>query len=205
MPQFIRLLPCKSKSPIIDKNSTKDGIDYYNPSRSENYIYTRITKRTNNTFVNSAILHNTLTNKSFEIDSPWNLLQKSVNIFKGIEDLRIVNWNGNIWFAGTCTHATDHMINNLIIGYFKESNGGINIQDVQAVDIGSLPVKNVCPFVYNERLCLLDIGLMKIYTVKIDLDGKILIDMDLTVDMTFGSGLEHFKNNKFRGSTTPIH
>jgi hypothetical protein len=211
MPLFIRPLPCKSKGAIIDKKSVPPGIDLYNPSRADTIIYIRKTARTGNTFINSAVLHDSAKQATYEIDSPWALLKPCDSLFKGVEDLRIVRWNSDLWFAGTCTHASSHLINDLIVGKFDKALS--KVETLSVVDICSLPVKNVCPFVYRDQLCLLDIGLMKIYELGIDEDNG-EISVKHTVPLSWGtSGLEKsavggadkMVNLKLRGSTSPVH
>ena len=202
MPLYIRSLPCKSKNPIVEQNSIPEGTDLYNPSRSGKHLYIRVTKRSATTFLNSAIIYNIDQKVSRDITSPWNLLKPSLNLFKGIEDLRIVEWVGKVWFAGTCTHASDHMVNDLIVGHFDTELS--RVEKCCAVDIGSLPVKNVCPFVYENKLCLLDFGLMQIYELGFNEDEpKIYISKKL--DIGWGAGLDKHAESKLRGSTSPVH
>ena len=209
MPLYVRSLPCRSKQPIVEQSTIQEGTDLYNPSRAGKHLYIRVTKRTSTTFMNSAIMYDIDKSVSRDIPSPWHMLKPSLNLFKGIEDLRIVEWAGKVWFAGTCTHASDHMVNDLIVGHFDAAM--TKVEKCCAVDIGSLPVKNVCPFVHENRLCLLDIGLMKIYELAFNdtnLDHKAAppaIYISKKLDMGWGAGLEKHAELKLRGSTSPVH
>lgn len=203
MPLTIRQLPATNISSLIDKNSLPPNTTFFNPSRAGRYIYIRSTTHSETGEKNSAIIYDTVTSVAHNIPSPWTLLAPTVNLFQGIEDLRIVEYNGLLWFTGTCTHASDHQINDLIIGHFSKDL--TTVERISAVDIGSRPVKNVCPFVRNGRLYILDIFFKKTYEIVDAPEGEgappPLIAVPASVLVEGGgqsiAGL--------RGSTSPVH
>ena len=155
MPLYIRKLPAKiSKIFNNEQSNIPKNHSLFNPSIAYPIIYIRGVKKDNIAFNSYIILHNILTNKLSIIDNYDNLLEKNVNLFKGIEDLRICFWKDKLWFTATSTHCSKIMNNELLIGHFNNTN--TKIEKLNIVDIGSLPVKNICPFVYNDKLLLLD-------------------------------------------------
>ena len=91
------------------------------------------------------------------------------------------------------------MDNELVIGYFNKEM--TKVEKVQMVDIGSRPVKNVIPFVYQQKLVLLDIYLRKIYELKTHEETKEwYVETFQTLTPAAGVSIE-----KYRGSTAPIH
>jgi hypothetical protein len=104
-----------------------------------------------------------------------------------------------VWFSAACTHISENMDNELVIGVFNQDVSGI--ERVQMVDIGSKPVKNVIPFVFNDTLLLLDIYLHKIYELKTEEEtGKWYVTVYKTLQPAAGVSTE-----KYRGSSAPIH
>jgi hypothetical protein len=200
MPLYIRHLP-GSVSQIVDETSLPPNQALFNPSYAHPMLYLRATRHTNVDETNFVVLFNTDSKSQHVIESPMDKLAKNVNLFKGIEDLRICWFGGKLWFAGTTTHATDRMTNELIVGHFDASL--TKVERISAVGIGSLPVKNVCPFVWKDALHLLDTFKRKIYQIRDVFDEttkewkayKALPIKDLTGVTT----------EEFRGSTSPIH
>lgn len=196
---YIRHLPCKHSILIDDKTFPIKKVCLYNPSASSNLIYVRATEKTNTEEINSIILINDKTSQMHYIKSPDALLKRSVNMYQGIEDLRIVTFEGRIWFTGTTTHATCKMINELVVGYFDSSL--TKVEKMHVVDIGSLPVKNVCPFVWKNKLCLLDILKNHVYEINMD-------DETDSIVATKVYNIKYTKQRnegKLRGSTSPVH
>jgi len=195
MPFYVRKLPCMNGK-LIDENQIPKNIDLYNPSKSGQYTYIRQTEHTTSGDINSILIHDSTTGKLTPIESPKNF-PKTVNLFKGIEDLRICSYRGRIWFGGTSTHVSKRMNNELVVGYFNKNVNGIEVW--QVLDIGSLPVKNVIPFVYEDKLLFLDMYLMKIYEL-VDTEGVLTLEPYKT--LRWGCGMNF---DAFRGSTPPIH
>lgn len=193
MPFYVRKLPCMNGK-LIEEKQIPPNTDLYNPSRTGKYTYIRQTVHTQNGDVNSMVMHDSVSQKITHIESPSDL-PKTVNLFKGIEDLRICEYKGRIWFGGTSTHVSKRMNNELVIGYFNKDV--TSVEKWRAVDIGCLPVKNVIPFVSGEWLLFLDVYLGKVY--------KLEDDWSLSVyrKLRFGKGFD--PDMVLRGSTPPIH
>jgi hypothetical protein len=196
MPLYIRKLPA-AHGPIIDEKQIPPNTCLYNPSKAGNYTYIRQTENTPGYDLNSMLLHHADTGKIHHINSPYDRMPKTVNLFKGIEDLRLCEFEGRVWFGGTSTHISESMNNELVVGYFNKEVTGI--ERVEHVDIGSVPVKNVVPFVHAGKLLFLDIYLKKIYAL-LEKEGK--WEVEVYKELSLGSGVS---NEKYRGSTAPIH
>ena len=199
---YIRHLPCKH-SFLIDKNQIPPNHALYNPSADGPFLYIRANEHSAVDEKNYVILFDETQKTMRRIDSPMHTLQPSANLFKGIEDLRIVVFEGHVWFSGTTTHASYKMTNELIVGYFDK--GLSSVEKMSVVDIGSLPVKNVCPFVMDGKLKLIDTYLGKIYEVSVEEDsGEIVATCKKTI--SYASGISSKQGAKwYRGSTSPVH
>jgi len=194
----VRKLPCQCGELIDAAKQLPPNHVAFNPSRAGKYIYIRITVHAAENEINHALVVDTVTGVARMIESPMTKLQKTVNLFRGIEDLRMVEYDNRIWFAGTCTHASEHQINDLIVGYFNKEMTAV--ERIEAVEIGSRPVKNMCPFVHHGKLCLFDMFLMKIYELVETEDKKLEVIVFKT--LTRGNGIS---DEVLRGSTSPIH
>lgn len=198
MPFYVRKLPCASGL-MIDEKQIPQNMALYNPSRAGPYTYIRQTEYMASGEENSMLIHDERTGKVQHIDTPWNLMPKTVNLFRGIEDLRLCEFEGRYWFGGTSTHISDNMDNELVVGYFNKEM--TKVENVQMVDIGSRPVKNVIPFVYKDKLHLLDVYLRKIYELKTNEETKEWY-VETVQTLTPAAGVS---TEKYRGSTQPIH
>jgi hypothetical protein len=183
---------------LADENTLPSNISIYNPSKSKNWLYIRKTELNITGEINSIIMKHSA-GSIVNIQSPYDLLAKTVNLFRGLEDLRICEFEDRVWFSAACTHISENMDNELVIGLFNKDVNGI--ERVQMVDIGSKPVKNVIPFVFNNTLLLLDIYLNKIYEIKTEEEtGKWYVTVYKTLQPAAGVSTE-----KYRGSSAPIH
>ena len=202
MPMHIRHLPGKAAH-IIEESSVPKNHVLLNPSFASPILYLRGTEHSATAMNNYAILFDTSTGKQTKIPPPPEFLAPCVNLFRGIEDFRICWHKGTLWFTGTTTHASDHMTNELLVGYF--SPGLDKIERMCTVDIGSLPVKNVCPFSYEGELMLLDAYLMQIYQLVDVVDETGIwkkYDSKPWKPLQYAGSLG---NEKYRGSTSPVH
>lgn len=195
---YIRHLPCHQML-LVEKEKIPANNALFNPSADAQFIYIRGNEHSSTDECNYAIVVDEKNKTIKRIDSPMDKLKPSANLFKGIEDLRIVVFKGRIWFSGTTTHASYKMTNELIVGYFDENL--TCVEKLSVIDIGSLPVKNVCPFVRNNKLQLLDSYLHKMYDVSVDESSGELI-ATLTKQITYGKGIQ---DKGLRGSTSPVH
>jgi hypothetical protein len=200
---YIRRLPGK-KGVLLDKNNIPQNHVFFNPSADGPYVYIRATRHTRVDETNYVIIHNDITKTVHTIESPMDKLAPTANLFQGIEDLRIVCYHDRVWFSGTCTHASDHMTNELVVGHFDQAL--TKVERISVVDIGSRPVKNVCPFVWKDKLHLLDAYLRVIYLLEEEVDentNKFQRFVATKVkDITSAQGVP---NKGFRGSTSPVH
>lgn len=184
---------------LIDRSKFPKNVVLFNPSADGPYIYIRTNEHSPTCETNSIIVYNQNNSKLHMIPPPMDILLPNANLFKGIEDLRIVLFKEQIWFTATTTHASDHMTNEMLFGCLDREL--TKVAKMSVVDIGVLPVKNVCPFVWKNKIYLLDSYLRKIYNVDEDADsGKFVATVEK--DLTLASGLPDIK---YRGSTSPIH
>lgn len=199
MPLYVRRLP-SAHGLMIDEKQIPPNTDLYNPSKAGKYTYIRQTEHTPNADMNSMIIHEETTGKITHINSPYHKMNKTVNLFKGLEDLRICLYNNTLWFGATSTHVSESMNNELVIGYFNKSV--TDIEYFEMVDIGSKPVKNVIPFVYQNKLLFLDIYLQKIYELHEEPSPNKKFKLTIFKSLSLAQGVS---NVKYRGSTAPIH
>jgi hypothetical protein len=210
MPFHIRRLPAKVMT-IVDEKSIPQNHVLFNPSYAHPIIYLRGIEHFTTKEINYALLFNSVTKESTKVESPAAFLAPTVNLFQGIEDLRIC-WAPDpvrkddgarrLWFSGTTTHASARMTNELIVGYFAHDLR--TVEHLSAVDIGSLPVKNVCPFVWKNKLHLLDTFKQDIFEVVIERDegGAIALSAVRVRKLVPAGGVP---KEGVRGSTSPVH
>ena len=202
MPYYIRRLPTQSKGTMVDPKSLPGNLAFFNPSRAGDITYIRVTEHEASgvTQRNKIFLFDNEKKEQHMIPSPWDQLVKTGNMFQGIEDLRITWFEDRLWFAGTTTHASQEMTNELIVGHFNKRL--TEVEFLSTVDIGHLPVKNVCPFVWKGKLCLWDTFKRRIYEIyKEEQHPKKLFAKTIQT-FEFGPGLP---TTELRGSTSPIH
>jgi len=160
MPIYIRHLPGTAAKIVDDKIIPPNNV-FFNPSIAWPILYIRRIEHFKTKEVNSVFLYNLENQKNYIIHSPMDMLKKNVNLFTGIEDLRICWYKDRLWFSGTCTHVSPNMTSELLVGYFNKDLS--TVEKLSHVDIGSFPVKNVCPFVVGDDLLLFDIFKNAIY------------------------------------------
>lgn len=205
----IRRLPLLEKHHIVDPAKAPQGTGFYNPSYAYPWMYVRVSNyRGENHRNESAIMiHNQQTGAHRVIPSPERFFPKNMNLYAGLEDLRICMFKDRLWFTATCTHATKAMINELVVGYFNEDVS--EIAWAAHAEIGSRPVKNICPFVHEGRLHLMDASLRKILRVDNthEADGATLATpkeflVSTVCNIRLGGGIPDVP---YRGSTSPFH
>jgi hypothetical protein len=166
------------------------------------YIYLRANKQNITDEENYIILYNCESKMSTIITNLENILQKNVNRYRGLEDLRLCHYDNKLWFVATSTHATKTMNSEVVVGYFNDDKTAI--ERISYVSLGKPPVKNICPFVYENKLCLFDIYKKTIYHVT-DVTNKNVWKSFSAVkigDITCGKNLDI---DNFRGSTSLVH
>lgn len=196
----IRHLPGQ-KEFVLDKSILPDpNLALYNPSADGPYIYIRATKNNGVSNINSICICDKTTKRMKIMESPMHLLRPCNNLYQGLEDLRIVVYNGILWFTATSTHASQRMNNELVFGRFDKDI--TQVEKIWVVDIGVFPVKNVCPFVYKGHIHVLDVYLRKLYRMDYNETDDIYV-ATLIRDIKLSSGIPD--TFKYRGSTSAVH
>ena len=215
MPIYIRHLP-GAAAKIVDEKIIPPNNVFFNPSIAWPILYVRRIEHFKTKEINSVFLYNLENQKNYIIPSPMNMLKKNVNLFTGIEDLRICWYKDRLWFSGTCTHVSPNMTSELLVGYFNKDLTAV--EKLSHVDIGSFPVKNVCPFVVGDDLLLFDIFKNAIYkctevyeictettsanTTKTPVPKWLKFSATKIKSLAPAPGLSI---DGFRGSTSPVH
>jgi hypothetical protein len=192
---YIRRLPARIGVLFQKKNYAPNHV-YFNPSADGPYTYIRVTEHTKTTEINHIMIHNADTCNVHLIPNPSELLKDTCGLFTGLEDLRIVVFKERIWFTATCTHASWHMNNQMVVGRFNEHITKIDY--LQIADIAPMPVKNVCPFVYDDALHLLDTYKQKVWRVN-EIENGLDFEVVRSIKHAHGDG------PVLRGSTSPVH
>ena len=196
----IRKLSCTHER-LLDKDKVCRNADMYNPSADGPYIYVRMTAGKNYTNTNMMCIYNTMTKTISLIDSPAALLKPTVNMYTGLEDLRIICFQDRLWFTANTTHASDSMENEVVVGHFDKDI--TKVERIWVIDTGVRPVKNLCPFVYKGRLHVIDVLREATYTLEYQEDTDTFVATKHH-DITFGAGMTPLCRG-LRGSTSPIH
>ena len=204
MPLYVRRLP-GTRSRLIDAPAVVKNLICFNPSKGGPYVYIRATEHSAVSETNHILIYDERQKTLKKV--PYNMagvLVQTVNLFTGLEDLRLCMWKDRLWFTATTTHASNHMTNEMLLGRFNETVDAVEF--LQVIEIGIRPVKNICPFVLNDELHLLDLYMSRIYKctceveeARIDLSEKWAIECTTTLE--WHAGEPHF----YRGSTSPIH
>ena len=97
MPLYVRKLPCASGW-MIDEKQIPKNIALYNPSKAGPYTYIRQTEYLPSGEQNSMLIHDERSGQVTPVDSPYQQMPKTVNLFRGIEDLRLCEYKGQNWW-----------------------------------------------------------------------------------------------------------
>lgn len=198
MPLYIRRLP-GTRSRLIDTKTVAPGLNCFNPSKSSNYTYIRATEQGDSGEVNHILVYDDAAKRLHNIPFDASLLMPCVNLFRGLEDLRICEFEGRLWFTATTTHATEHMTNEMLLGRFDSEIQ--RVEFLQVLDVGCRPVKNVCPFVCNNKLCLLDLFKARIYECSCVANQSEQWQITCIQTLEWHAGQPEY----YRGSTSPVH
>ena len=204
----IRKLPCKIEK-LFDETNTIPKFTYFNPSSAYPYIYVRATEniedkddKIGNVIMNHMFLYSYHTNKMLMIDIPLNILKMSYNVHQGIEDTRLVIFKDKLWFISTSTHISKSMQSEMIIGFFNSNVSAIEF--IQHLDFKRRPIKNMCPFVYDGSIFVIDMYSFDIYKI-----GKEFPENDNSSYIPVNIGklkvCNGIKHHMIRGSTSPIY
>lgn len=203
MPLYVRQIPAEVGTIIDPKSLPKDQV-LFNPSFASPYISFRGVVQKKLEHVSFIVLFNKLSMKQTSITDVTKYLAPTVNSYQGIEDTRICWFENRLWFTATSTHASSRMANELLVGYFNKNLD--SIERMSVVDVGSLPVKNVCPFVWKNTLHLFDAMKKSIYQVHEELDpntGEWKRFKATTVRTL--KACPGISDEKYKGSTSPVH
>ena len=192
---------------LLDPKSIPKNHVLLNPSIAGDMIYIRDIEQTATQHVNHVVLHNKNTGTTMKVDVPMDMIAPSLGYYVGLEDLRLCLFNGRTYFTATCTHASMRQQSEMVIGVFSEDCH--SIEGLCHVDFGIPPVKNVCPFVRDGALMLIDTYNEAIYKVDVGPDAvKFTINVTKVVDLhgpyfsVFSTG---GPTSTMRGSTSPVH
>ncbi len=195
---IVRQLPGKKGYLIDPEAPSPPNLVYYNPSATHDTVCMRLTEHSVKEDLSDMLL--CVKNQApKKVSSPYHALQRTYNTYKGLEDMRIVEYNHRLWFTASCTHASSNMLNELVVGYFNDTR--TSVEKVQRLHVGPLPVKNICPFVVQDKLLLLDVYQGKVFEVCYDVETcaiSIAYERTLTNDIVHAYG-------KLRGSSSPVH
>jgi hypothetical protein len=175
------------------------NIAFYNPSATQDLICMRVTEFSPTEDRSDMLICDQRTKRTTKIESPYKQLCATYNIYKGLEDVRIVEYQGRIWFTASCTHASSAMLNELVVGYLNITMD--HVEYCQKVFIGSLPVKNIVPFVDGEQLFVLDVLKQKIFGLCQDKDTK---EITVAYERPLRMHIQHTYGS-LRGSASPLH
>lgn len=197
----IRKLPCEIER-LIGDNAPIPKFTYFNPSSAYPYLYIRATEKTKTTEFNHMFIYNRKDRTMKKIHVPEGALRPSCGLYQGIEDSRLIEYKGRMWFISTSTHITDSMHSEMLIGRFNKSVTEIEL--TQHLDFGMMPLKNMCPFVYQDRLCVIDTYELKIYEIVCETaeDGSETYRPEVFKTLRPCKGLLPCT---MRGSTSPVH
>ena len=199
----VRRLPCQCGD-VINVSSLPDNVIMFNPSVAYPILCFRAMSMIKTHDISDIVLHNIET-KKIEIISTCNHLLPNVNLYQGLEDVRVVWHNSRLWFTASSTHASEHMISDLVVGYFNEALS--DIEAIVTIDVSSRPIKNICPFVHDNKIKLLDLFTSTIYTLDSDKVDKSDISVVDKSDI-YKVELQHCEGvsiDGIRGSCSPIH
>jgi hypothetical protein len=204
MSLHIRKLPGKC-GPLIERKDYLPHHVYFNPSADGAYTYIRVTQHTPVKEINHILIHDNNTQLLHWIADSQSNLRPTCGLFTGIEDLRIVVFEGKIWFTATTTHASAHMDNEIVVGCLDEKLKCVEYMSL--VNIAPRPVKNICPFVWRGRLHLLDAYMSTIWEIEMERDpdsAGTIVGLKTTKVRSLRYAADN-KPIKMRGSTSPVH
>lgn len=216
MPLKVRRLKALEQHVLVDPNAIPQNHVLLNPSVADHIVYMRDIEVNPKppgdhplplAHVNSIVLFDTNTKTTIPVPSPWQLLPPSLGYYVGLEDLRIIWFRSRLYFTATCTHASARMTSEMMLGVFAEDLK--TVEHISYIDCGSPPVKNVCPFVLDDKLVLLDVYNSVIYAVKEKKkekdDDPMAYYVEPMVALTPPATGYLFGEKRTRGSTSPIH
>lgn len=183
----------------MEKDKFPPNHMFYNPSvdQTGEYIYLRDTEVRQNHEYNHFIIYHQRTQELKRVELPEGFLLPTFNAYRGIEDVRLVKYEGKLWFTATSTHATTDMRNTVLLGYLDSKCTKVDY--VTVLRNFEPPTKNISPFVHENDLFLLDAYGLVLYKVTSS-DGEFVATK--WKEISCASGIS---TAGFRGSTSPVH
>lgn len=201
MLQSIRKLPCRTER-LFRETSVIPDFDYFNPSSAYPFIYVRATEKLESSKRTASLvqlshvfLYSYHTDRMTMVDIPPGVLLSTYNYYQGIEDTRVLMYQGRLWFVSTSTHVSPSMRSEMLLGYFNEDTS--HIERCEYIDLGIRPLKNMCPFLYRGALYLIDTYTLTVYLVEQE------PTLHATVAFTL-SPCRGLSRHTVRGSTSPV-
>lgn len=198
----IRKLPCELSN-LLGNNPQLPKYTYFNPSSATPYIYVRTIEKIGTACeINHLSIYNRKTGTLRCIKTPPERLLPTCGFYRGIEDARIFHYRARLWFIATSTHVAGSYHSNMMIGRFNDDVSDIDF--IQPLDYGMKPMKNTCPFVYEDKILTLDTLQMCIHEIVCEKqeDGTEVYKPILYKKLTGCTNLDKYS---MRGSTCPIH
>ncbi len=199
----IRKLSCEVAG-LIGDGPNVPKYTFFNPSSADPYVYIRTIEKLKNVpeNINTISIFDRRSGVLKSIITPPNVLMPTCGFYQGIEDVRIFMYRNRLWFIASSTHVTQCLHSQMMIGYFDPTVSMIEF--VQFLDFGIKPIKNMCPFVYNDKICVIDTYTLTIHEIVCE-KNDYGIDVYKPVvlrKLSPCNGLEEFT---MRGSTSPVH
>ena len=145
---------------LLDPKSVPENHVLLNPSAAGDVVYIRDIEQTSSQQINNVILYNAKDSTSTRIPFPMEFLHSTDNYYAGLEDVRIVWYTKpteskpRLYFTATSTHASARLQSEMLVGVFSKDLQ--KIERMNHLDLGPPPVKNVCPFVHDGKILLID-------------------------------------------------
>jgi hypothetical protein len=202
MPLYVRHLP-GSIQKLVNNENLPQNHAFFNPSIAWPIMYIRQEVHFPTKHENHIILVNMETQKQTQIATPFEMLTKTCNLYVGLEDLRICWYEGKLWFTATSTHASDSFKSEMMVGHFDAAL--TKIERISYVDVESKPAKNICPYVHDGKLLIIDMYCMNVFQI-VDVcsedGGWVHFGAVPYLKLAYGEGIH---DTKYRGSSSPVH
>lgn len=199
----IRKLNCEVAS-LLGNGPNIPKYTFFNPSSADPYIYIRTIEKLTNVpeNINTITIFDRKSGVLKSIHTPPNVLIPTCGFYQGIEDVRIFIYRERLWFIASSTHVTLSLHSQMMIGYFDKNV--TEVEFIQFLDFNMKPIKNMCPFVYQDKICVIDTYTLTIHEITCEKNEN---DTDVYKPIVLKklapcAGLEPFT---MRGSTSPVH
>jgi len=204
MPLKIRYLRGQQQQ-LLDPKSIPGNHVLLNPSVAGDIVYIRDIQQTATQQINGTVLYNMKTSTSTHVPLPMQFLHSTNGYYAGIEDLRIFWYKNRLHFMGTSTHASSRLQSEMLAGVFAEDLK--TVERMNHLDFGPPPVKNVCPFVWDDRILLIDTYTRTLYELSdaAETEPPVQVFEATPLGRLGGMPLGIFGTEGLRGTTSPVH